>query len=50
MKVIPTFEILGVNTAVLKGFNHNAYLLCPEFVQFLVKSLNLSQHKVHLAE
>jgi hypothetical protein len=49
-KAIPAFDIFRVNTPFLESFDHTAYLLSPEFVQFLVKSLNFSHHGVDLVE
>ena len=50
VKGSPAFEICSVDATVLEGFHRAGYLLCPEFVQFRITELNLSQHRVDLSE
>jgi hypothetical protein len=50
VKVSPAFNIRPVDATLLEGFHRAEYLLRPEFVQFRITLLNLSQHRVHLSE
>jgi len=48
LEVPPPLYITRINTTGPECRVRTAYLLLPEFVQFLVTSTNLAEHKVYL--
>src|SRR5712691_5299433 len=48
LEVPPPLYITRINTTGPECHVRTAYLLFPEFVQFLVTSTNLADHKLHL--